>query len=68
MIAKDLLSLAGTRWFLEEIREGLLKKLYYSLPLEEQNKILLEVIKDISVTKDVCHNCGKTIEDVKNEL
>lgn len=47
-LCADFLATAGCRLVCEEIKKRLLDKLFYSLPEEEQRRIMVEVLKDMS--------------------
>lgn len=47
----DILATAGCVLVCDEIRKRLLDKLFYSLPKEEQNRIIIEILKDMKEGK-----------------
>lgn len=47
----DILATAGGVFVCEDIKKRLLDKLFYSLPEEEQRRIIIEVIKEMKVEK-----------------
>ena len=46
-LCKDFLATAGCVFVCEEIKKRLLDKLFFSLPSEEQSRIIIEVIKEM---------------------
>lgn len=47
-LCADSLATAGCRLVCEEIKKRLLDKLYFSLTIEEQRRIMIEVLKEMS--------------------
>lgn len=44
----DSITLAGGKMLAEDIKDRLIQKLYFSLPFEEQRRIAVEVLKEMS--------------------
>jgi hypothetical protein len=63
--ATKLLSLYSTQWLLANIKDLLLEKLFFSLPIEEQNKIVREVVRELGEKEDNCPNCAATVAKLK---
>lgn len=59
----DLITLAGAKMLAEDIKDRLLLKLYFSLPPEEQRRIMVEVLKEISDHENKCPDCGKKLDE-----
>lgn len=57
MNTTDFMALAGVKWLMEEVREALLQRLYYSLPEDDQKRIMLEVLTDLKKKNKGCE-CG----------
>ena len=56
----------GVKMVLNDVKDHLLQKLYFSLPIEEQHKIMVDVLKETSDRENKCPNCGKKLDEVKN--
>jgi hypothetical protein len=63
--ATKLLSLCSTQWLLANIKDLLLEKLFFSLPIEEQNKIVREVVRALGEKEDNCLKCAATVAKLK---
>lgn len=66
MSIHDFLAFYGVKTLSDNIKDRLLQKLYYSLPLEEQRRIMVEVLKEMSDSENRCPDCGKKLDEVKN--
>lgn len=55
----DSITLAWVKKLTEDIKDRLLQKLYFSLPAEEQRRIMREVLQEMSDSKNECPDCGK---------
>lgn len=62
----DSIALVGAKMLAEDIKDRLIQKLYFSLPFEEQHRIAVEVLKEMSGSENKCPNCGKKLDEVKN--
>lgn len=61
----DSITLAGAKMLAEDIKDRLIQKLYFSLPLEEQRRIAVEVLKEMSCSENKFPNCGKKLDEVE---
>lgn len=60
----DFLASLGVKMLSDDIKDRLLQKLYYSLPFEEQHRIMSEVLKEMSDSENKCPDCGKKLDEV----
>jgi transcription initiation factor IIE alpha subunit len=61
----DFLAFWGVKMLSDDIKDRLLQKLYYSLPFEEQRRIMVEVLKEMLDHENKCPNCGKKLDEVE---
>lgn len=66
MSVHDFLAFWGVKMLSDEIKDRLLQKLYFSLPFEEQRKIMVEVLREMSDSENRCPDCDKKLDEVKN--